>query len=48
MLLDGIVPAWLRFDWDATTLGDENPAAQAVFGLFPGSDRQIYIREVFR
>ncbi|HEX6985096.1 MAG TPA: DUF6701 domain-containing protein, partial [Planctomycetaceae bacterium] len=48
VLLNGIVPAWLRFDWDATTLGDENPAAQAVFGLFPGSDRQIYIREVFR
>ena len=41
------VPAWLQFDWDAGTAGDENPTAQATFGLFGGQPQQIYIRELF-
>lgn len=45
--LTGSVPAWLRFDWDATLPGDENPVGQAVFGLFPGNSKQIYTREVY-
>ncbi|MCO4759293.1 MAG: hypothetical protein KC477_14830, partial [Oceanospirillaceae bacterium] len=35
-------PAWLKFDWNETTAGDENPSADATFGRFRGSDRVIY------
>jgi len=41
------VPAWLRFDWDAGTAGDENPAGQATFGVYGGERRVIYTRELY-
>lgn len=38
---------WLAFDWDGDGIADNDPQARASFGLFPGSPRQIYIREVY-
>lgn len=43
----GLSPAaWLQFDWDNDSLHDNDPAAIATFGIFQGSNRQIYIQEV--
>ncbi|WP_262967015.1 DUF6701 domain-containing protein [Methylobacter psychrophilus] len=41
------VPIWLKFDWNATTAGDEYPSARAAFGIYKGNDSQIYLREVY-
>jgi hypothetical protein len=41
------VPQWLRFDWNTLTLGDENPAGQATFGIYGGERTQIYTREIY-
>jgi len=41
------VPAWLEFDWDSSTPGLEDPVGTAVFGIFRGTDRHIYIRELY-
>lgn len=41
------VPAWLKFDWDAGTAGDEDPTGQATFGIFGGERRVIYTREIY-
>lgn len=41
------VPAWLEFDWDAASPGFEDPTGTAVFGIFRGADRRIYIRELY-
>jgi hypothetical protein len=41
------VPAWLRYDWDNTTPGDENPSARASFGIYKGNPRHIYMRELY-
>lgn len=41
------VPDWLEFDWDTTSPGLEDPTGTAVFGIFRGVDRRIYIREVY-
>jgi MSHA biogenesis protein MshQ len=40
-----VVPAWLRFDWNTATLGEENPSGIANFGLFQGESRRIYQTE---
>ncbi len=40
------VDDWLTFDWDTTTVGDENPSTIINFGLYRGHDRIIYWREV--
>jgi hypothetical protein len=45
--IDATVPAWLRFDWDASIVGDENPTATATFGLYDGDSSQIYLREIY-
>jgi MSHA biogenesis protein MshQ len=45
--IDSNVPAWLRFDWDASSPGDENPTGTATFGLFDGEPAQIYLREIY-
>jgi MSHA biogenesis protein MshQ len=45
--IDSTVPAWLRFDWDASTPGDENPTGNASFGLYDGDSSQIYLREIY-
>ena len=41
------MPTWLEFNWDAATPGDEDPSAQATFGIFGGPRQQIYTREIF-
>ncbi|MCP4301360.1 MAG: hypothetical protein GY783_12300 [Gammaproteobacteria bacterium] len=41
------VPDWLEFDWDTAIPGLEDPAGTAVFGIFRGADRRIYIRELY-
>ena len=41
-------PSWLEFDWDGANAGDEDPVATAVFGIYEGTGRLIYIREVTR
>lgn len=41
------VPAWLEFDWNAGVPGLEDPSGTAVFGIYSGADRRIYIREVY-
>ncbi len=47
LIVTGAVPDWLKFDWDAGAPGDEDPRGQATFGIFSGSNRQIYFREVY-
>lgn len=47
VLINGTVPAWLRFDWNSALPGDENPQGQATFGLFSGDVSQIYMRELY-
>lgn len=47
------VPAWLKYDWSNTDTKsngpyNENPSAQANFGLYRGNDRIIYRRESFK
>ena len=41
------VPAWLEFDWDAGNPGLEDPQGTAVFGIYEGQDRRIYMRELY-
>ena len=41
------VPEWLKYDWDNDGAYDDNPSAQATFGLYRGNDRIIYRQEVF-
>jgi len=41
------VPAWLEFDWNSSLPGLEDPVGTAVFGIFRGVDRRIYIRELY-
>ncbi len=41
------VPAWLEYDWDAGSPGNEDPEANATFGVFQGQGRQIYTRELY-
>ncbi len=41
------VPAWLEYDWNSSTAGNEDPAGTAVFGIFRGQDRRIYTRELY-
>ncbi|WP_413699862.1 DUF6701 domain-containing protein [Psychromonas sp. KJ10-10] len=42
------VPSWLKYDWSVIDESyDENPSANATFGLYRGNDRIIYRQEVF-
>jgi len=41
------VPDWLEFEWNLSTPGLEDPAGTAVFGIFRGADRRIYMRELY-
>ncbi|MEL7448930.1 MAG: DUF6701 domain-containing protein [Pseudomonadota bacterium] len=43
----GDAPVWLEFDWDTTLPGLEDPTGTATFGIFSGSARRIYQREVY-
>jgi MSHA biogenesis protein MshQ len=47
VLIVGDVPAWLEFDWDTATAGDEDPTGQATFGLHSGDRRVIYTRVIY-
>jgi hypothetical protein len=47
VLITATVPPWLRYDWNTTTAGDEDPVGQATFGIFGGESRQIYMREIY-
>lgn len=41
---------WLRWDWSGDGAGpgfDENPSARITFGIFPGSNRVIFRREIY-
>lgn len=39
---------WLAFDWDGDALtAEEGPRARATFGIYDGSQNQIYIRELY-
>ena len=40
------VPSFLQYDWDGDNGYDDNPTALGVFGIYRGSDRQIYWQEV--
>lgn len=35
---------WLRYDWDGDS-NEDDPTAQATFGIFKGNQRLIYMRE---
>ncbi len=41
------VPAWLEYDWNVALPGFEDPSGTAVFGIYSGADRRIYLREVY-
>jgi len=38
---------WLQFDWNSDGNFNENPSGRASFGLFTGSDKLIFRREVY-
>ena len=38
---------WLGFDWNSDGVYDNAPEATATFGLFKGSSKQIFFREVY-
>ncbi len=38
---------WLRYDWNADGVFDNDPAATATFGIYKGNDVNIYIQQIF-
>ncbi|NOT12918.1 MAG: hypothetical protein HOP23_13975 [Methylococcaceae bacterium] len=38
-------PTWLQYNW--TGSGDTDPSARATFGIYKGSEKVIYMREVY-
>lgn len=38
-------PSHLKYNWDPTVAGDEDPTSQALFGRYRGNDRLIFQRE---
>jgi MSHA biogenesis protein MshQ len=47
VVITSVVPDYLRYDWDGTSPGNENPSGQAAFGLYSGVARRIYMREIY-
>jgi hypothetical protein len=45
LTINADVPDWLKFNWQ--NAGNVNPSARATFGIFKGSDKFIYFREVY-
>ncbi len=39
---------WLRFDWDADGVFDNDPTARATFGIYEGNPVQIYLRQTYQ
>ncbi len=48
-LIPGILDhKWLRYDWNADGVFDNDPEATATFGIFKGDDVNIYIQQVYQ
>jgi len=48
-LVPGILDhKWLRYDWNADGVFDNDPEATATFGIFKGQDVNIYIQQVYQ
>jgi hypothetical protein len=45
--LNSAAHLWLRFDWDGDGVFDNDPFAQAAFGIFDGNPVQIYIQQIY-
>ena len=45
--LNSAAHLWLRFDWDGDGVFDNDPFAQATFGIFDGNPVQIYIQQIY-
>jgi MSHA biogenesis protein MshQ len=45
--LNSAAHLWLRFDWDVDGVFDNDPFAQATFGIFDGNPVQIYIQQIY-
>lgn len=43
-----VVPAYLKFDWDTSVAGVEDPFAKASFGIYSGDSKQIYFRQIYQ
>jgi MSHA biogenesis protein MshQ len=41
------VSSWLEYDWNGSSPGNEDPGGTAVFGIYEGQERRIYIRELY-
>ncbi|MBA3581086.1 MAG: Ig-like domain-containing protein [Gammaproteobacteria bacterium] len=41
------VPTYLQFDWDNNGSYTDNPSNKATFGIYGGTNRQIYTRELY-
>jgi len=39
--------SWLAYDWDGNGIYDNSPSAKATFGIYKGSGKIIYFREVY-
>jgi MSHA biogenesis protein MshQ len=47
LTITATAPVWLRYDWDTSSAGFENPTGLASFGQFPGPASRIYQREIY-
>ncbi len=46
--LDISVDPWLKYDWDSSLIGLENPSGRATFGIYEGNDVNIYIQQIYQ
>jgi MSHA biogenesis protein MshQ len=46
--LDVSGDAWLKYDWDVSVPGFENPSGRATFGIYKGNPVQIYIQQTYQ
>ena len=46
--LDISVDPWLKYDWDTSLTGLENPSASATFGIYKGNEVNIYIQQTYQ
>ena len=43
--LTATAPSWLQYNWQGA--GNTNPTARATFGIYKGTDKVIYFRELY-